>query len=256
MSTTVARWSAQASAVLMVAGGALLGWSGPASAHGQMAMSNPVRDSTVSTPLARLELYFTERPAANAHLTVTAPSGQRVDAGWRNGEPKRLDKPVQEYFLIDGNWEPRVYHTGYPALLAVSHWPAKGTYTASYLSVASDGEPVKGTLTFRYAGRPTPPPAGWTAPTDGPSPDLLQAAEGGTSARPSAGGGLFSDLGSQPDPAAKTPAPAAEQPAGNGAGIGPWVLPGLLIVAVAAIVLHAARKPPRPRRKAARAAGR
>src|SRR3954452_15711071 len=80
--------------------------AGPAAAHGQLAMSDPVQDSTVDQPRADVALYFTEQPASFAWFTVTAPSGRRVDGGWRGGEPKRLDKPVQEYFLVDGKFEP------------------------------------------------------------------------------------------------------------------------------------------------------
>src|SRR3954470_8403643 len=103
----------------LVAGLATLLPAAPAAAHGQLAMSDPVADSTLQAPKQDLALYFTEQPASFAWFTVTAPSGKRVDAGWRTGEPKRLDKPVQEYFLVDGKFEPKVYNTGFPALLTV-----------------------------------------------------------------------------------------------------------------------------------------
>ncbi|MEH1165231.1 copper resistance protein CopC [Micromonospora sp. CPCC 205539] len=219
----------------------------PASAHGQLATSTPLTGTVVREPLERVGLYFTEKPASNAHFTVTGPSGSRVDNGWSYGEPKRLDKPVQEYFMVNGVFEPRLYHTGFPAMVAVAHWPAKGRYTASYLSVASDGEAVRGSVTFDYQGRTTAAPAGWTAPTDGPAATLLALVEGHSSASPGA-------AGASPVPGAVTGAPATE-PAGASqtrkeGGLPPWLVPALVIVVVAAIVLVAAR-----RRPVSRAAG-
>jgi hypothetical protein len=55
---------------------------------------------------------------------------------------------------------------------------------------------------------------------------------------------MFSDVGQQP-------APVAAKPVRTGEGVVPWVLPGLLVAAVGAIVIHAARKPPIRRGKAA-----
>ncbi|MBM0277208.1 copper resistance CopC family protein [Micromonospora tarensis] len=127
----------------------------PAAAHGQLATSTPLTGTVVREPLTQLALYFTEKPAANAHFAVTGPDGSRVDNGWSFGEPRRLDQPVTEYFLVNGVFEPRLYHTGIPAMVSVAHWPAKGRYTASYLSVASDGEAVRGSVTFDYQGRGT-----------------------------------------------------------------------------------------------------
>ncbi|MFJ6154999.1 copper resistance CopC family protein [Micromonospora profundi] len=213
-----------------------------ASAHGQLATSTPLTGTVVREPLTQLGLYFTEKPADNAHFTVTGPNGTRVDNGWSNGEPKRLDKPVQEYFMVNGVFEPRLYHTGFPAMVAVAHWPAKGRYTASYLSVASDGEAVRGAVTFDYQGPSTAAPAGWTPPTDEPSPALLAQVEGHSSASavPAA------------TAAAVTPAaqPEASEPDG---GLAPWLVPAAVVVAVGAIIVVAARrKPASPRQGAAR----
>ncbi|MET7395860.1 copper resistance protein CopC [Dactylosporangium sp. NPDC005572] len=221
----------------------------PAAAHGQLAMSDPVADSTISEPRQELKLYFTEQPASFAWFTVTAPSGVRVDGGWRSGEPKRLDKPVQEYFLVDGKFEPKTYHTGFPAVLTVSHWPEAGVYVAAYQSVASDGEPVKGTLKFTYAGSVTAPPAGWSAPTDGPSQSLSDALAGKTTGQQPA----------FPTATAAAPAPTAPAPAAPFV-LTDWLIPGLIIAGVAVMIGTAARREPVPvakkRRRSATAGSR
>ncbi|MEW2445788.1 copper resistance CopC family protein [Micromonospora marina] len=147
----------------------------PAAAHGTLAMAVPAPGATVSEPLTTVRLYFTEKVAYNAHLTVTSPAGGRVDAGWSFGEPRPLAQPVREYVLVDGVFEPREFATGFPAEITVAHLPVTGEYTVGYLSVASDGEPVRGNLTFRYAGPVTAAPAGWRPPTDQADPALLAA---------------------------------------------------------------------------------
>ncbi|MEV0562909.1 copper resistance protein CopC [Dactylosporangium sp. NPDC050588] len=219
----------------------------PASAHGQLAMSDPVQDSTVDKPRAEVALYFTEQPASFAWFTVTAPSGLRVEGGWRTGEPKRLDKPVQEYFMVDGKFEPRSYNTGFPALVPVSHWPEQGLYTAAYQTVASDGEAVKGQLRFTYSGPVTPAPAGWTAPTAGPSEALTRA---------------LNKEGAPPATAGPTQGPQQAQPPVSAPApvktpfvLTDWLIPALLIVGVGLMIGLAARRAPvqpeKKRRKAA-----
>lgn len=147
--------------------------------------------------------------------------------------------------MVNGVFEPRLYHTGFPAMVTVAHWPAKGRYTASYLSVASDGEAVRGNVTFDYQGPSTPAPAGWVVPTAGPDATLLAQAEGEGSASPGATGG----------PADATGAPASD-PAGateerRDGGFPPWLVPALIVVVVSAIVLVAARRRPAARGGAA-----
>ncbi|MEU7923972.1 copper resistance protein CopC [Micromonospora sp. NPDC049107] len=232
-------------AVLVVASLALP--AAPASAHGQLATSTPLTGTVVRQPLERVELYFTEKPAANAHFTLTGPNGSRVDSGWSYGEPKRLDKPVQEYFMVNGTFEPRLYHTGFPAMVTVAHWPAKGRYTASYLTVASDGEAVKGTVTFDYQGPSTAAPAGWAAPTNGPDPALLAQAEGTASASavPAA------TLDPAVTPAAAPPSSSKER------GLPSWVIPVVIVAVVGTLIVVAARRRPaaRPTGGAARPRG-
>lgn len=195
----------------------------PASAHGQLVESAPVADSTVAEPVDAVALYFTEKPASNAHFTLTGPDGGRLDHGWYHGEPKRLDKPVQELFLVDGTWEPRLYHTGFPVRITVAHWPATGRYVARYLSVASDGEAVRGEVAFTYTGATTSKPSDWQPPTNEADPSLV-AALGGTSAAP-------------PTAAAPT------APTDGSSSVWVWAVPAVLVVGAGVLILRAARRP-------------
>ncbi|MGI5243602.1 copper resistance CopC family protein [Dactylosporangium sp. CA-139066] len=230
------RLPVRVAAALLVVAAAVVLPATPAAAHGQLAMSDPVADSTVAQPRPEVTLYFTETPASYAWFTVTTPSGRRVESAWRTGEPKRLDKPVTEYYLTDGKFEPRVFNTGYPAIVGVSHWPEQGAYTVLYQSVASDGEAVKGTLKFTYSGPTTPPPAGWTAPTAGP-PDALTHPQATQSQTP----GLFSDVGSAP---AAAPPPPSSPP--TPFVLTDWLIPALIVAAVGFMVVAAARRTPVP----------
>ncbi|GAA3422706.1 hypothetical protein GCM10018952_76540 [Streptosporangium vulgare] len=175
-------------------------------------MSTPAKDSTVKEPMESLALYFTEKPAPNAYFTVTTPSGARVDEPWSHGQPKRLDEPVTEYNLVDGNWQPNLYHTGFPAIVPVAYWPEQGLYVARYVSVASDGEKVTGEVKFTYKGKMSQPPKGWKAPTNEPDPALLNPAEPGTTA-PSAG--PVAPVTSQATPQTTPQAAALERAAGH-----------------------------------------
>ncbi|WP_214107799.1 copper resistance CopC family protein [Acrocarpospora catenulata] len=210
----------------------------PAAAHGQLALSDPAKDSTVDKPREQLLLYFTEQPASNAFFAVTSPSGRRVDRQWSHGEPKRLDEPVRELFLIDGKWEPRLYETGFPAQVPVAHWPEQGTYTVQYVSRASDGELVKGELKFNYTGAMTKPPSDWEPPSDAPDPALL-VEPGQTSTDPYNAPVQGPQM---PVPSSMfSPAPAAA--AESGGGIVVWLIPAVLVVGVVGLLVGTARRP-------------
>ncbi|MGN9909017.1 copper resistance CopC family protein, partial [Phytohabitans sp. LJ34] len=211
---------------------AVLAAAPPALAHGTLAMSTPAEGSTVAEPLTAVELYFTEKVASNAYFTITAPGGGRVDNGWTYGSPKPLDKPVREYFMVEGKFEPREFTTGFPAVVTVAHLPAAGQYSVSYLSVASDGEPVRGTMSFRYNGKATAAPQGWSPPTNQPDPSLVAAAEQHGST-----GGSAPPPASAPSSAAAAPPPAAAPSAesGDGGGSG-WIAWSGWAVAIAAAV--------------------
>ncbi|MER7167219.1 copper resistance protein CopC [Micromonospora sp. NPDC000207] len=231
------RVGALVAALSVVLSTTLLLPAAPAAAHGQLAVSAPLADTMVDRPLEHVALYFTEQPHAQAHFTLRAPGGARVDGAWAHGEPKRLDKPVQEYYLVDGRLEPTFYHTGYPALLTVAHWPVTGRYTATWLSVASDGDEVKGSLSFDYRGPTGGPPAGWTAPTNEAAPALLALLEQGHRSRPGVPGSA-APAGTAPPASAPAAAPAQEE----GGGIGAWVVPGIVVAVVVVIVWLAARR--------------
>ncbi|MEU5964095.1 copper resistance CopC family protein [Micromonospora parva] len=216
-------------AFLLVPAVALLASAQPAAAHGTLAMSTPAAGATVREALTSVQLFFTEKAAPNAYFTVTAPGGIRVDNGWSYGEPKPLDQPVREYFLVNGQFEPREYTTGFPATVAVAHLPAKGEYSVSYLSVASDGDPVRGTVTFRYDGPVTAAPKGWSPPSTQPDPALLATAEQhGSSGQVSAVPTVAAETAVPPSPAAAAPTEPTDE---NGPGAVAWV--GLAVVAVA-----------------------
>lgn len=193
----------------------------PAAAHGQLVESSPVNDGTISAPVDAVALYFTEKPASNAYFTVTGPDGGRLDHGWYHGEPKRLDKPVQELFLVDGKWEPRLYNTGFPVRITVAHWPAAGRYVATYVSVASDGEPVRGEVSFTYTGPTTPAPSDWQPPTNSADPTLLAALGTATPAAPASGS-------------------TAED--SDGVSIWVWLVPAVLVVGAGVLIARAGRR--------------
>ncbi|TCB98455.1 copper resistance protein CopC [Micromonospora zingiberis] len=222
-------------ALVLATAVAVLAAAPPAAAHGGLAMSTPAADATVTEPLTAVQLYFTEQVVPNAYFAVTAPGGTRVDNGWNHGAPRQLDQPVREYFLVDGMFQPREYTTGFPAVVNLAHLPAAGQYTVSYLSVASDGELVRGTMSFRYTGPVTPAPAGWSPPTGQPDPALLAAAEqhghdGGSSSASAA-------------PPASAPPAAAPVPARDGGpGAGTWTAVAVAI-ALALTGLLAWRRP-------------
>ncbi|WP_422751784.1 copper resistance protein CopC [Micromonospora sp. WMMD708] len=223
-----------------------------AQAHGTLAMSTPAANATVAEPLTTVELYFTEQVAANAYFTVTGPGGARVDNGWRHGSPRPLDKPVREYLLVDGKFEPKEYSTGFPAVVTLAHLPAAGQYAVSYLSVASDGEPVRGTMTFRYTGRPTAAPAGWRPPVDQPDPALVAAAE--QHATSGHAGPAASAVPTAPVTAAAPAAPPAAAASDDDEGGPGWLAwAGGAVLVAAAVGFTAWRRRPVP---ATRPAGR
>ncbi len=262
----MARWVGRL--LLLVVAGVLTmtALAAPASAHGQLAMSTPAKNGTVREPLKSLSLYFTEQPAPNAYFAVTAPNGARVDRPWSHGQPERLDKPVQEYNLINGVWEPSVYNTGYPAQIPVAYWPERGEYVVRYLSIASDGEPVRGELRFTYKGTTSGPPKGWQAPDDEPDPSLLASAEHGSGAQPpvpqsgsspAAMGPAAPQTGGSPAAVTQTgasqaavpqtgtagTAARAAQPGDSGSGLSVWLVPAVLVVGAGVLVVRAARRP-------------
>jgi len=214
--TTARRWVAVL-LVGLVAGAAAAPL--PALAHGGLVVTVPANGSAVAGPVDAVSLTFTEKPAPFAFFTVTAPTGVRVDNGWSNAEPVRLAEPVSEYQLTDGTWQPQLYPTGFPVQVAVTHWPAPGTYVVAYHTVASDGDQVKGEFRFSYTGAATPAPPGWQAPADQPKAELLAAA----------------------GPSAPAASAAAQPPEDSSVWV--WLVPVLLVVA--AVLCYLMVRPPR-----------
>ncbi|MFF0154515.1 copper resistance protein CopC [Micromonospora sp. NPDC005203] len=222
-------------AFLLASAVALLASAQPAAAHGTLAESTPAGGSTVREPFTAVRLHFTEKAAANAFFTVTAPDGTRVDDGWSQGEPKPLKKPVREYFLVNGQFEPREYTTGFPAVVTVAHLPAKGQYSVSYLSVASDGDTVRGTLTFRYDGRVAAAPKGWSPPSTQPDPALVAATEQHNTSGPASAVPTTADDASTPPAAA---APSTGSTGDSGPGALAWAGWALAVAAAGAVAAY------------------
>ncbi|AVT38524.1 copper resistance CopC family protein [Plantactinospora sp. BB1] len=210
--------------------------SRPAYAHGQLAVSTPADGATLSAPVESVSLAFTEQPAPFAYFTVTAPNGSRVDRRWSTGAPIRLEKPVREYQLVNGAWEPRLFHVGFTVRVPVAYWPEQGRYVVRYQTVASDGEEVEGEVRFAYTGASTSAPAGWQAPTDQPSPELVAAAGHG---RPTAPAPVPP---SAPPSAPAAPAAAPER----GPGVSVWLVPAVLVVGAVVLIAGVARRPAGP----------
>jgi hypothetical protein len=125
-------------------------------------------------------------------------------------------------------WQPQEFKTGFAVRVPVAHWPEHGQYVVRYQSVASDGEEVKGEVRFTYGGAIVPAPPGWQAPANQPSPELLAAA------------GQTRAAGQQQQSAAPGPAPVvAAQPAQptDDRGPWPWLVPVLLVAAVAGLIV-------------------
>ncbi|BCB77504.1 hypothetical protein GCM10022251_69520 [Phytohabitans flavus] len=238
--TTLGRALSASLALLLATAAAVLAAAPPAAAHGTLAMSTPAEGATVTEPPASVELYFTEKVASNAFFTITAPSGGRIDNGWTYGSPKSLDKPIREYFMVEGKFEPREYATGFPAVVSVAHLPTAGLYSVSYLSVASDGEAVRGTMSFRYNGKATAAPQGWSPPTNQPDPALVAAVEQHGSSGHGSTGSSTAPAASSPPPPAAAPAAAEED---GGVGWIAWSGWAVAIVAAVAGFLAWRRRP-------------
>lgn len=174
------RWRRLIAAIAagLVAGlGTVVSVGAPAQAHGQFVTSIPANGSEVTEPLSDLFLYFTEKPTSNAYFAVFSPSDERVDRLWTHGPTMPLDPPVHEwYHEPDGDWVTRSYSTAYSARIPIAYWPEVGEYRVEYLSVATDGQPVRGEIRFRYSGPVSPLPPDFRPQRSEPDPNLLAIA--------------------------------------------------------------------------------
>jgi methionine-rich copper-binding protein CopC len=230
------RWRRLVAAVAasLVAGvGTVVGLASPAAAHGQFVSSIPVNGSEVTEPLADLFLYFTERPTSNAYFAVTAPSGVRIDRVWSHGPARPLEPPVHEwYHEASGEWVTRSYATAYSARIPIAYWPEVGEYKIEFISVATDGQPVRGLVTFTYAGAIAPQPANYRPQRSEPDPNLLTIAVTDAPTAPASGPPIEDVI--------------AEQEAGPGLWV-LWVPVGLALAAALAILAFWRLRPQRAR---------
>ncbi len=176
MSPGVRRLAAVIAAGLVAAVATIVMVAAPAGAHGQLVRSDPAAGATVSEPIEELHIYFTERPTSNAYFAVTAPSGARVDRVWTHGPTEEIAEIHEWYHQSDGRWVVRAYSTAYSARIPIAYWPETGDYKVQYLSVATDGEPVRGEFTFTYSGAVQELPANFVPQLTEPDPNLLAIA--------------------------------------------------------------------------------
>jgi methionine-rich copper-binding protein CopC len=221
-------------AVGLVAGAVTaFGASAPAAAHGQFVSSDPASGTEVTTALERILVYFTEKPTSNAYFAVTEPGGLRVDRLWSHGPSRPLDPPVHEwYHNEDGEWVPRSYDTAYAAQIPIAYWPVAGEYKVTYLSVATDGQPVRGEFTFTYSGPTSTLPPNFRPQRSEPDPNLLVVAATDAPTAPASGPPIEERV--------------AQQEAGPGLWI-LWVPIAMAAVAVLAIYLFWRLRPQQAR---------
>jgi methionine-rich copper-binding protein CopC len=211
----------------------VVGLSTPAAAHGQFVSSIPVTGSEVTEPLSDLFLYFTEKPTSNAYFAVTSPSGARIDRVWAHGPARPLDPPAHEwYHEANGEWVPRTYSTAYSAQIPIAYWPEVGEYKVEYISVASDGQPVRGQVTFTYSGPVSEVPADFRPARSEPDPILLTIAVTDAPTAPASGPPLQEVID--------------EQEAGPGLWV-LWVPVGLALAAALAILVFWRLRPQQAR---------
>ncbi|MBV9830503.1 MAG: copper resistance protein CopC [Marmoricola sp.] len=114
----------------------------PAMAHATLQRMTPAVGSVVTTPPARVTLYFDENVRAPSKILVTGPSG-RVDHG-----------PTEV-----------VNNTASVAVSVQSRPSDVGAYRAAYRVVSADGHVVSATESFRFA-----PPGVRAAPSRATDP--------------------------------------------------------------------------------------
>lgn len=117
--------------------GVLMGTTTAAQAHTALRSTNPADGSTVTGPLATVDLTFSGRVLLG-EVTVSDPAGDSAAAAEATAEGASITQPVT---------------------LA-----APGTYTVAYRVTSDDGHPLEGRLTFVYAPPVPPTTTGQAAP--------------------------------------------------------------------------------------------
>ncbi|MFE9747515.1 copper resistance protein CopC [Saccharothrix saharensis] len=184
---------------------ALIGVASPASAHTDLASSDPANGASVPQRPTRLTLTFTEPvPAESAAVTVTGPGG-----AWPTGE-----------ITADG--------ATLTVPLAESASPA-GQYTVSWTVESLDGDFVDGTFAFTLTAPPVTqqPPA---ATTPAPPPAVTSADAAPTTSSPA---GSTATLDTPSTTRTSTPAVTSGDRNDDG-GVPLWVW--ILVVAVLSVI--------------------
>lgn len=144
MSPTAVRRSARMPLLAIVVGLTSLVLADPAEAHSALVSSDPVDGSTVSTPIERVDLTFSEAPLtgldAGLRIEVRDEAGADVSTGEVLVDDVTMSKAVS---LSDG------------------------PYTVLWRYVSPDGHPITGEFGFT-AVLPSPTPV--AVPTPHPSP--------------------------------------------------------------------------------------
>ena len=146
-------------AAVLAVSGALMGLAAtPASAHAHLVRAVPGDGATVTTAPARVRLVFDENMGTPAVVTVTGPSGTRVDHG-----------SVQ---VQDNTASVRV-----EVLTA-------GRYTVAFRVVSADGHPVSAQTSFMFApGGSAQPGTAQPLPTTHTGHEAAAASSGFTRGR-------------------------------------------------------------------------
>lgn len=127
-SERLARVAAAMVAAAATVGGMLaivVATAGAASAHAELAWSNPARESRVSTLPGAVKLSFTEAVGQPAAVSVIGPDGSQLVSG----APKVADRMLTQP-------------------LAAPEAAPEGRYAISYQVVSADGHNVSGTVSF------------------------------------------------------------------------------------------------------------
>ena len=141
--------------VLLLSAAGMLGLAGPAFAHSKLLGIDPADGASLDAGPTNVALTFNEdMPPGFDVLFVLGPDGKE----WQSGQ---------------------VTTSGPVVSVAVAPLGPAGTYRVGYRVVSADGHPVEGRTSFTLskAGSGTPPPQ-------------PAAADAGTAAEPSSGGGL------------------------------------------------------------------
>jgi len=96
----------------------------PASAHAELASSDPAQGAAVDALPGTVELTFTEVVGSPASVAITGPG----DVSVADGDPEVVDRVLTQPVAADGA-------------------PA-GEYAMSYRVTSADGHPISGTVTF------------------------------------------------------------------------------------------------------------